>query len=271
MVHALLRIEGIAGAGRGRRLAGRYRGSKRTASPQPRKRRVTVLHRAGPRGLGRSYVEGMQAALRSRRDPRLPDGRGLLARSGGRSSPAGRRGGTPTSSLDPGMSRADELRNWPRRRLLLSAFANWPTSARSRACRSRTAPAASGAGTRRPARAAAAATEMALRWLRVPGGNGMGSHARRRTDRRSPHHLRGAPRGLVQDVGRHHRRVDAAAVAAARAAARTPPRRRRSRPTCRRASTERPAAAAAPLLRDGSAWYVHALRCRSLVGAGLPV
>ena len=85
--------------------------------------RVRVLHRRGPRGLGRSYIDGMQAALRTAathicqmdadfsHDP--ADIRRLLEASrdadlviGSRYVPGGR------------------LRNWPAHRALLSAFAN---------------------------------------------------------------------------------------------------------------------------------------------------
>lgn len=85
--------------------------------------RVSVLHRTGPRGLGRSYVDGMQFALRSdatlvcqmdadlSHDP--ADIPRLLAGAadadlviGSRYVPGGR------------------IENWPKRRLLLSAFAN---------------------------------------------------------------------------------------------------------------------------------------------------
>ena len=43
--------------------------------------RVMVVHRTGKRGLGRSYVEGLQIAIKERRRPDLPDGRRLVARS----------------------------------------------------------------------------------------------------------------------------------------------------------------------------------------------
>jgi dolichol-phosphate mannosyltransferase len=86
--------------------------------------RMTVLHRTGPRGLGRSYVEGMQAALRTdathvcqmdadfSHDP--ADVPRLLAATAAADLVLG-------SRYVPG----GELRNWPRRRLLLSTFANW--------------------------------------------------------------------------------------------------------------------------------------------------
>jgi dolichol-phosphate mannosyltransferase len=86
--------------------------------------RVSVLRRTGPRGLGRSYVEGMQLALRSdathvcqmdadfSHDPaELPR---LLDASGSADLVIGSRyiaGGT--------------LRNWPVHRVLLSTVANW--------------------------------------------------------------------------------------------------------------------------------------------------
>jgi glycosyltransferase involved in cell wall biosynthesis len=86
--------------------------------------RMTVMHRTGARGLGRSYVDGMQAAVQ--RDVRLicqmdadlshdPDDLvRLIAAAAAADLVIGSRyvpGGT--------------LHNWPRRRLWLSAFANW--------------------------------------------------------------------------------------------------------------------------------------------------
>jgi dolichol-phosphate mannosyltransferase len=86
--------------------------------------RVSVVRRTGARGLGRSYVEGMQVALRSdathvcqmdadfSHDPaELPR---LLAAGGSADLVIGSRyvaGGT--------------LRNWPVHRVLLSTLANW--------------------------------------------------------------------------------------------------------------------------------------------------
>ena len=86
--------------------------------------RLTVMHRTGPRGLGRSYVDGMQAAVLTNvrrvcqmdadlsHDPidlvRLIDaGASADLVIGSRYVP----GGT--------------LHNWPRRRVWLSAVANW--------------------------------------------------------------------------------------------------------------------------------------------------
>ena len=86
--------------------------------------RVRVLHREGPRGLGRSYIDGMTAALASRathvcqmdadfsHDP--ADVRRLLDASRDADLVIGSRyvpGGT--------------LHNWPAHRVMLSAFANW--------------------------------------------------------------------------------------------------------------------------------------------------
>jgi dolichol-phosphate mannosyltransferase len=86
--------------------------------------RLKVIRRAGPRGLGRSYVEGMTAALRSHathicqmdadfsHDPAaLPR---LLAAADGADLVIG-------SRYIPG----GELRNWPAHRVMLSRFANW--------------------------------------------------------------------------------------------------------------------------------------------------
>ena len=86
--------------------------------------RLTVMHRTGRRGLGRSYVDGMQAAVTAgvrficqmdadlSHDP--DDLRRLIAAGAGADLVIGSRyvpGGT--------------LHNWPRHRLWLSAFANW--------------------------------------------------------------------------------------------------------------------------------------------------
>jgi dolichol-phosphate mannosyltransferase len=86
--------------------------------------RVSVMRRSGPRGLGRSYIDGMAAALRTNathicqmdadfsHDPAaLPQ---LLAATAGADLVIG-------SRYIPG----GRLRNWPARRLVLSRFANW--------------------------------------------------------------------------------------------------------------------------------------------------
>lgn len=86
--------------------------------------RVSVLHRTGPRGLGRSYVEGMTLALQRKathicqmdadfsHDPAaLP---GLIAASHGADLVIG-------SRYIPGGA----VRAWPAHRVLLSMFANW--------------------------------------------------------------------------------------------------------------------------------------------------
>jgi dolichol-phosphate mannosyltransferase len=86
--------------------------------------RVSVIRRAGPRGLGRSYIEGMAAALRTdathicqmdadfSHDPAaLP---GLLAATGRADLVIG-------SRYIPGGA----LRHWPAHRVMLSRFANW--------------------------------------------------------------------------------------------------------------------------------------------------
>lgn len=86
--------------------------------------RLTVMHRTGARGLGRSYLDGFRAALASgadiicqmdadlSHDPRyLPD---LMA-----SAQAGA-GLTIGSRYLPG----GRVENWPLRRMMLSAFAN---------------------------------------------------------------------------------------------------------------------------------------------------
>jgi dolichol-phosphate mannosyltransferase len=86
--------------------------------------RVSVMRRSGPRGLGRSYIDGMAAALRAdathicqmdadfSHDPAaLPQ---LLAASAHADLVIG-------SRYIPG----GELRNWPAHRVMLSTFANW--------------------------------------------------------------------------------------------------------------------------------------------------
>jgi dolichol-phosphate mannosyltransferase len=86
--------------------------------------RMAVLHRTGPRGLGRSYVDGMRAALESgathvcqmdadfSHDPAAVPR--LLAAAA-------------TAELVVGSRyvAGGELRNWPMHRVVLSAFANW--------------------------------------------------------------------------------------------------------------------------------------------------
>jgi dolichol-phosphate mannosyltransferase len=86
--------------------------------------RLSVMRRTGPRGLGRSYIEGMTAALRTdathicqmdadfSHDPaELPR---LLAASAHADLVIG-------SRYIPG----GELHHWPAHRVMLSAFANW--------------------------------------------------------------------------------------------------------------------------------------------------
>ncbi len=86
--------------------------------------RVSVMRRSGPRGLGRSYIDGMTAALRTgathicqmdadfSHDPAaLP---GLLAAAEGADLVIG-------SRYIPG----GRLCNWPAHRVMLSTFANW--------------------------------------------------------------------------------------------------------------------------------------------------
>jgi dolichol-phosphate mannosyltransferase len=86
--------------------------------------RLSVMRRSGPRGLGRSYIDGMAAALRTdathicqmdadfSHDPAaLPQ---LLAAADRADLVIG-------SRYIPG----GELRNWPAHRVMLSTFANW--------------------------------------------------------------------------------------------------------------------------------------------------
>jgi dolichol-phosphate mannosyltransferase len=86
--------------------------------------RLSVLHRSGPRGFGLSYIDGMRWALAwgathiCQMDADLShdpaDVRRLLAATAGADMAIG-------SRYVPGGA----LRNWPRHRLALSAFANW--------------------------------------------------------------------------------------------------------------------------------------------------
>jgi dolichol-phosphate mannosyltransferase len=86
--------------------------------------RLTVMHRTGARGLGRSYVDGMQAAVRTgaryicQMDADLSHDPGELARLilAGDSAEL-----VIGSRYVPGGT----LRNWPQRRVWLSAVANW--------------------------------------------------------------------------------------------------------------------------------------------------
>jgi len=86
--------------------------------------RVSVMRRSGPRGFGRSYIDGMAAALRTdathifqmdadfSHDPAaVPQ---LLAAAGGADLVIG-------SRYIPGGA----LCNWPAHRVMLSTFANW--------------------------------------------------------------------------------------------------------------------------------------------------
>jgi dolichol-phosphate mannosyltransferase len=86
--------------------------------------RIDVMHRTGPRGLGRAYIDGMKRAVQESvdlicqmdadlsHDPRqLPDL--IAAASAGADLVLG-------SRYIPG----GEIRNWPVRRLILSRFAN---------------------------------------------------------------------------------------------------------------------------------------------------
>jgi dolichol-phosphate mannosyltransferase len=94
-------------------------------------RRISVLRRTGPRGLGRSYIEGMAVALHTdathicqmdadfSHDPAaLP---GLLAATANADLVIGSR-----------YVAGGELRNWPAHRVMLSAFANWYVRAMTR-------------------------------------------------------------------------------------------------------------------------------------------
>ena len=85
--------------------------------------RLTVMHRTGPRGLGRSYVDGMQAAVRTgarfvcQMDADLshdPDDLVRLIQAGASADLV------IGSRYVPGGA----IRNWPLRRLLLSVCAN---------------------------------------------------------------------------------------------------------------------------------------------------
>ncbi len=86
--------------------------------------RVSVLHRTGRRGFGRSYIDGMQAGLRTdathicQMDADFSHAPADLARLLDASDKADLVIG---SRYVPG----GNVSNWPRRRMLLSTFANW--------------------------------------------------------------------------------------------------------------------------------------------------
>lgn len=86
--------------------------------------RLSVMHRTGPRGLGRSYVDGLRASLVSdadvvfqmdadlSHDPRyIPD---LIAATA-----------THDIAIGSRYLQGVSVVNWPLRRLILSTFANW--------------------------------------------------------------------------------------------------------------------------------------------------
>jgi dolichol-phosphate mannosyltransferase len=86
--------------------------------------RLTVLHRTGKRGLGRSYVDGMRAALQTDADVVLqmdadlshdPKYIAALVRETGRHDLV----------LGSRYLHGVSVVNWPLRRLMLSTFANW--------------------------------------------------------------------------------------------------------------------------------------------------
>jgi len=86
--------------------------------------RLTVMHRSGPRGLGRSYVDGMQAAVLTNvrrvcqmdadlsHDP-IDLVRLIVA------------GASADLVIGSRYVAGGTLQNWPRRRVWLSAVANW--------------------------------------------------------------------------------------------------------------------------------------------------
>jgi dolichol-phosphate mannosyltransferase len=86
--------------------------------------RMRVLHRRGTRGLGLSYIEGMKAALQTtathicQMDADFSHDPADLTRLVAATADADLAIG---SRYVPG----GELRNWPRHRVMLSAFANW--------------------------------------------------------------------------------------------------------------------------------------------------
>ena len=85
--------------------------------------RVSVLHRTGPRGLGRSYVDGLRHALADgathvlQMDADLSHDPADIPRLLEASE-------TADLVIGSRYVRGGELRNWPLHRLLLSAFAN---------------------------------------------------------------------------------------------------------------------------------------------------
>ncbi len=85
--------------------------------------RIEVMHRSGPRGLGRSYVDGMLRALETdatlicQMDADLSHDPAALPRLMARAEAADLVIGSRYVS-------GGQVENWPRRRVLLSAFAN---------------------------------------------------------------------------------------------------------------------------------------------------
>ena len=98
-------------------------GAVADALAKARPDRIEVMHRSGPRGLGRSYVDGMlraletDAALICQMDADLSHDPADLPRLMARAEAADLVIG---SRYVPG----GRIRNWARRRVLLSAFAN---------------------------------------------------------------------------------------------------------------------------------------------------
>ena len=63
LVASLLAHAGRRSAGGRRRLAGRHRRGRRRARRASTPAASQVMHRTGPRGLGRSYLDGIQRAI----------------------------------------------------------------------------------------------------------------------------------------------------------------------------------------------------------------
>ena len=172
--------------------------------------RVSVLHRTGTRGLGRSYVDGMRLAVQTdvtaicQMDADFSHNPADLPRLISQAASADLVIG---SRYIPG----GRIENWSRRRIVLSTFAN-------RYVRAITRLETPGLHQRIPVLAtgravAAAARPYRVQWLRVSSGDGMGSDCSRLPHRGSADHVRRAAPGGLEALLADHARIDAAAVA----------------------------------------------------------
>ena len=178
--------------------------------------RVSVMRRPGPRGLGRSYIEGMAAALRTdathicQMDADFSHDPGALpavARGHGRRRPGHR----VTLCL----------------RRSVAALAG-PSRGAEQICELVRAKNYAAPGARLHQRIslleagpprAFAARPYCLRRVCVPGRTGVGSAGRRRPHRRSADYVRGAAGRTIEDVRPGHRRISGPALEIDRPAA----------------------------------------------------